>query len=74
MAIETTLPFPVGSTHTFSVTLGDGAVVSVPAIVRHCRPSAGGDAPSPVFTVGLQFVDDPSTDASSGAELLGRVK
>lgn len=73
MAVETTVAFPVGAVHAFSLTLGDGSIVELNARVMHCRNGAPAGAP-PLYTVGLQFVDDGDDDTGVVEDLLSKVQ
>jgi hypothetical protein len=68
MSVETTISFPIGAVHTFSLTLGDGSTVELTGTVRHCRNVAPSDA-APRYVVGFQFVDDGGDIVDS---LIGR--
>ena len=57
MSVETSISFPVGAVHTFSLTLGDGSTVELTGTVRHCRNVAPAGAEAR-YVVGFQFVDD----------------
>lgn len=67
MAIETPMPFDVGTVHAFRLTLGDDSTVELVGRVMHSRRvEADGDALS--YLTGIQFVDDESEDGPSIVE------
>lgn len=74
MAIETAMPFPVGAVHQFRLTLGDESTTELTGKVMHSRNTAPADAP-PVFTTGVQFIDDEADDAAQlVGDLISRVR
>ena len=56
MGIQTEIPFPVGTSHAFQLTLGDGSVVSLTGWVVHCRKMTeeGGER----YLIGIRFTDN----------------
>lgn len=64
MAIEAARELPVGSTHAFLLTLGDGSLVELRGRVVRCRSLAGPGEPA-LYASGIQFIDDPP-DADPG--------
>ncbi len=74
MAIETTVPFPVGAVHQFRLTLGDDSTTELTGTVMHSRNTAPADA-APVFTTGVQFIDGEADESSAVAsDLISRVR
>jgi len=69
MAIETSVPFPVGAVHAFRLTLGDDSTTELVGRVMHCRDTAPAGA-EPVYVTGVQFVED---DAESASDIIDRV-
>jgi hypothetical protein len=67
MAIETAAAFEPGEVHTFTVTLGDGALLELRGRVVRRRSLAAPGEP-PLFDLGIQFVDDDDP-ATPGAVL-----
>jgi len=64
MAMETPFPFPVGATHDFRLTLGDGALVELRGRVLHCTNVARqGD--STLYLSGVHFIDDDEAEETS---------
>jgi hypothetical protein len=73
MAIQTSLPFPVGAVHAFRLTLGDDSTVELNGRVMHCRNVAPADA-TPAYVTGLQFVEDePAESGPTIGDLIDRV-
>lgn len=73
MAIETTVPFPVGAVHAFRLTLGDDSTTELTGRVMHCRNAAPAGA-TPIFTTGVQFVDNEAEEPSGAVgDLINRV-
>ncbi len=60
LKFETTIEFPVGAVHEFSITLGDGSVVALKGRVLHCRRVSSSDAQK--YAVGVQFIDDDTAE------------
>ncbi len=69
MAIETSLPFPVGAVHAFRLTLGDDSTTELVGRVMHCRDTAPAGT-EPVYVTGIQFVEE---DAESASDIIDRV-
>jgi len=66
MAMETPFPFPVGATHDFRLTLGDGALVELRGRVMHCTQVAQQDDAS-LYLSGVHFIDEDETEEPSVA-------
>lgn len=74
MAIETRVPFPIGTVHLFRLTLGDDSTTELAGRVMHCR-QVSPDGEEPVFLTGIQFVeDDPGESGSPVSDIIDRVK
>jgi hypothetical protein len=74
MAIETAVPFPAGAVHLFRLTLGDDSTTELMGKVMHSRNTAP-DGATPVFTTGVQFVDDDADDPGGVVgDLISRVQ
>ena len=61
LSLETPIEFPVGIVHEFSLTLGDGSLVTVRGRVAHCRRILMQDD-SQNYAVGVQFIDDEAAE------------
>jgi hypothetical protein len=59
MGIQTTVPFPVGATHSFQLTLGDNSVVHLKGRIAHCQRLAGDEDR---YVSGVQFIDEAADD------------
>jgi hypothetical protein len=73
MAVELAVELPVGSLHDFQLQLGDGSVVDLRGRVVRCRALAAPGEP-PLFSCGIQFVDDEASDESRAGQVIGRLK
>jgi hypothetical protein len=73
MAIETSVDLPLGSVHEFDVTLGDGSVVGLRGRILRSRNLAGGGEP-PLYALGVQFVDDDTTEEIARGRLIDRLQ
>ncbi len=73
MAIETSLPFPIGATHSFRLTLGDDSVADLAGRVMHCRNTAQAGSPE-VFVTGIQFIEEDPAESPLVDEIMGTAK
>ncbi|MEO7189933.1 MAG: PilZ domain-containing protein [Vicinamibacterales bacterium] len=74
MSVETTAPLVVGSTHEFSLTLGDGATIQLTGRIVRTDPLLPGSAPLGHLS-GVQFIDDdPPADEGEINDLIDRVR
>ena len=61
LSMETSVPFPVGAKHDFSLTLGDGAAVQLTGEIVYSREIAAADG-SKLWLSGVQFINEESED------------
>src|SRR5690606_11400657 len=74
MAVETTVAFPVGAVHSFSITLGGGGVAELSGRGVHCGSTAPAGEP-PLYLVGLEFVDgDDGGDSGVVEDIMKKVR
>jgi hypothetical protein len=59
MSVRSSVPFEPSSLCEFDVELGDGSLVRMKGIVRHCRNISTGQS-DPSYISGFEFVDDES--------------
>jgi hypothetical protein len=72
MAIEIARELPLGTTHDFLLMLGDGSVVELRGLVMRCRNLAAAEE-VPLYSCGIQFVDDEPAEASRAGQVLDRL-
>ena len=73
MAVEVGVEMPVGSLHGFLLQLGDGSLVELTGRVVRCRELSAPGEP-PLFSCGIQFVDDDASGDSPAGQVMGRLQ
>lgn len=58
LQVETPLQFPIGATHDFRLTLGDGSKVMVRARVAHSTKRSDETTGAQSFLTGFEFLED----------------
>ena len=64
MSMVTSVPFPVGAIHEFSLTLGDGAAVSLNGRIVYSREMESSEG-EPQYVSGVEFVSTPDEPPGS---------
>jgi len=72
LSMETSIAFPVGALHDFSLTLGDGASVQLRGEVIYSKQMSTADG-SALFITGVRFVGDESEEAAGAEQIIGRI-
>lgn len=72
MAVETSVPFPVGAIQLFRITLGDDSTTELSGRVMHSRNTAP-DGATPVFTTGIRFEEADAAEAGPAGGIISRI-
>jgi hypothetical protein len=72
MSIQTPVALPVGATHTFNLTLGDGALLTLVGRVLRSSGRTELDG-TEYFVSGVQFVDDEPAEGGPVGDIIGKM-